>query len=775
MVRDDNQDVECFEDLNGLTLAIPEGFFYQEIIEREFPEIQLVLLDSQLESLSAVAVGQADATIGGIAVQNHLIEKYLLNNLKIVSDLPEGVFANNLRIGVRSDQTILRGILQKAVESVDPLKVQEIRKRWLGEILVLRNSSPALALTAEEQDWLADHRTIRLGVDPAYPPFEFVDANGTYAGISADFVQILETRLGVNLEVVPNLSWSEVLDGVRDGTVDVLSALSTPERREYLSFTEAYVEFPTVIMMRDDHPPITGLADLTSRKVAMVRGYAITEAVISSFPTIQRELVETPLDALEAVARGDAEGAVVNLAVALHLSRESGISNLRVAVPIGFAVPGLSFGVRPDWPVFFGILKKALASISPQERAAISSKWVAVQITAGVDLETIRNIGIPVVGAVSLIFVVFAFWNRRLKVEVGHRKQAEEHLREGERRYQSITANIPGIVYQRAQTAQGQVTYPYVSSGIQDLYGLEAQRVMADPNVLLDTLHPGDPDMFVASLNESATTLNPWNLEFRITDTDGGQKWIRGSSNVRLAENGSVVWDGVLLDITERKRALVELERARDQAESAARAKSAFLATMSHEIRTPMNGVIGMLDLLTHTQLDNDQRDMSATIRDSAFSLMRIIDDILDFSKMEAGKLKLENITLSLTDIVESVAESLGPASRQKGLNFLTFVDPVPSQSVNSDPTRLRQILVNLAGNAVKFTDSGRVMIRAELLEASADQPDQLLLSVADTGIGIAAEDVDDLFEEFAQARPPRPGGSGARAWALPFALTLPA
>ena len=296
---------------------------------------------------------------------------------------------------------------------------------------------------------------------------------------------------------------------------------------------------------------------------------------------------------------------------------------------------------------------------------------------------------------------------------------------------------------------------------------------MADANVLLETLHPEDRDAFYSSLTESARTLEPWNLEFRISDAQGAQKWIRGSSNVRQAEADSVIWDGVLLDITERKRALTELEKARDEAESAARAKSVFLAAMSHEIRTPMNGVIGMLDLLTRTQLDRDQRDMSNTIRDSAFSLMRIIDDILDFSKMEAGKLKLESMTVSLTEIVESVADSLGPETRRKGLNLLVFVDPARQRDVVGDSVRLRQILFNLVGNAIKFTDKGRVMIRGEVSPATESRPGELMLSVSDTGIGIAAENMEMLFEEFAQAETSTTRRFGGTGLGLPICAHL--
>ena len=206
VVRDESEGVAAFEDLFGRTLAIPRGFFYQEIIEREYPDIELLLLDGQLECLQAVAVARADATIGGIAVQQHLIEKHLLSNLKIVSDLPEGVFSNDLRIGVRDDWPMLRDILQKAVESVDPIAVQEIRRRWLGGASVQEDAAALLQLTAVEQRWLVEHPAIRLGVDPAYPPFEFIAGDGAYLGIAADYVGVIEDRLGVTLEVVPDLT-----------------------------------------------------------------------------------------------------------------------------------------------------------------------------------------------------------------------------------------------------------------------------------------------------------------------------------------------------------------------------------------------------------------------------------------------------------------------------------------------------------------------------------------------------------------------------------------
>lgn len=219
-----------------------------------------------------------------------------------------------------------------------------------------------------------------------------------------------------------------------------------------------------------------------------------------------------------------------------------------------------------------------------------------------------------------------------------------------------------------------------------------------------------------------------------------------------IVENGvvkEVVGSGI--DMTERMKMEDELAFTRDKALEASKLKSQFLANMSHEIRTPMNGIIGMTDLLHDTKLDTEQKEFVNTVHESAQSLLTIINDILDFSKMEADKLEIDQVVFQIKPLIEGIAEILLSKARSKGISLLTFIDPAIPPQLVGDPVRLRQILLNLADNAIKFTDQGSVMIHAELVTTSKNHP-TVYFSVIDTGIGLTDQEIGRLFQPFSQA-----------------------
>lgn len=250
-------------------------------------------------------------------------------------------------------------------------------------------------------------------------------------------------------------------------------------------------------------------------------------------------------------------------------------------------------------------------------------------------------------------------------------------------------------------------------------------------------------------------------FEREVTLWDGRRLWVELTTSM-LENGGRPLVLNIIRDITQRKEIEKQLEAARRQAEAASKAKSAFLANMSHEIRTPMNGILGMSALLLDTCLSDRQREYAEAIRVSAEALLALINDILDFSRIEAGRLTIEPAPFDLAAAVDDVALLLAPQAEQKGLEFAVRYDPQAPRFVIGDAGRIRQILVNLAGNAIKFTETGHVLIAVTGRVEGDRAP--LRIAVEDTGIGIAPEQLPNLFQEFNQgdsSRSRKYGGTG--------------
>jgi len=304
------------------------------------------------------------------------------------------------------------------------------------------------------------------------------------------------------------------------------------------------------------------------------------------------------------------------------------------------------------------------------------------------------------------------------------------------------------IIMDAKPLAQGPIIQ-YVNAGFSKTTGYTAQEAVG---VRTSFLQPPQIDPHKSQMIETAMSCgDSLTLEMSYQRKDGTPFIGELHLSPVHADQGHVShYIGLLSDIDLRKQAEAALRDTRDQALENSRLKSEFLSTMSHEIRTPMNGIIGMTDLLLDTELDSEQRDFTGIVRDSAHALLVIINDILDFSKIEAGKLEVEITEFSSSHVVEGTVELLGAKAREKSLTLTSFVDPALPARLMGDPTRLRQVLLNMIGNGIKFTDSGGVEVSASLSDTGTEP--MIRFEISDTGIGISKQTQAKLFQSFTQA-----------------------
>ncbi|RLA41953.1 MAG: hypothetical protein DRR42_24080, partial [Gammaproteobacteria bacterium] len=234
-----------------------------------------------------------------------------------------------------------------------------------------------IALSDTERQWLQEHPVLRLGVDPAWPPFDFIDRQGIHRGMAADFLQLLAQRLGISVALVPNISWKQALEQARNRSLDLVSLNhSTPERLKFLTYTDVVTSVPWSIVTQRDFKEIDGLNNLVGQEVALVKGYAIEELIRTNYPGIKIRQVASSLEGLTAVASGQVKAAVESLAVSSYLITENNLANLRIAADSGFDVMKLGFGVRSDWPQLLELLNRAFRSLSRDEVRAIYTRWM---------------------------------------------------------------------------------------------------------------------------------------------------------------------------------------------------------------------------------------------------------------------------------------------------------------------------------------------------------------------------------------------------------------
>ncbi len=346
-------------------------------------------------------------------------------------------------------------------------------------------------------------------------------------------------------------------------------------------------------------------------------------------------------------------------------------------------------------------------------------------------------------------------------VDVTDIRNAESKARAAEAMLVDVTRHLPATVFQMRER-DGVCAYTWVSGNTQQLLDRSADSLVGDSDLMLDIVNPEDLRKALAAAANAKAKVQLMTQDLRFL-VRGQTRWIRVQAMPQLEADGSVLWHGYYADRTEDREQSEVLAKAKNAAEAASIAKDRFLAMMSHEIRTPMNGILGLLDLLQNMSLTLEQQRMLALAGESGHALAQILDDILDYAKLEADRMIILRTPVDLRNLFDGVLSLLLPQAAQKNLSLRQIVGAELPAIVQADSIRLRQILFNLLGNAVKFTERGRVTLRVTVEPASGGPPN-VVVEVEDSGIGIAKEDLSRLYEPFVQSKESatrRIGGTG--------------
>ena len=330
--------------------------------------------------------------------------------------------------------------------------------------------------------------------------------------------------------------------------------------------------------------------------------------------------------------------------------------------------------------------------------------------------------------------------------DLTEQRELQRSLIEKEQKYRSLINNMPGAVFRCRLDENWSMLF--ISPSILELTGYQSDEFTEHCLEFIDLILKTDQQAVMDAVLKAVQDKRQYSIEYRIRHRNGKVLWLLDQGSFYYNNQDQAQWiDGVLIDITERKEYEDKLEKAKLQAEEAAQAKQSFMANMSHEIRTPMNSIIGFSDLLMDTPLNDEQQKHLVTVNNAARSLLRLLNEVLDSAKLERGKLTIEAVHFSLKPVIDSIISTFWLEAKKKDLILNLTIKESVQNTYYGDPDRLRQILTNLIGNAIKFTERGSISITV-----STTQNGHLFFEVQDTGIGIAPDRVSAIFQPFVQA-----------------------
>ncbi len=866
-IRDDLK-IKGINDLNGKILAIPKGYANIKTFNQQYPDVIIMETEDLTTAIEAVIEKRADFLYDNYAVLSYTLAESGINNIIPFKSSWKSGF-QQLYMMTRKSAPHLLSIINKGFDAITFEEKRVIRNRWLSP----RTEQDSIlerivSLTSEESRWINSHPEIRFSGAPSWLPFSRFSEDILFTGIVSDYLGMIEKKLPIDFKPVFFKSWQKALGSLDENKIEVISADVNNRKliHDYQPI-DYYLSSPVVIVKKSGSRFVSEISGLNREKSVLPAGFGYSEEIIEKYPEHQFNLVNTAEEALEKVAVGEFEAALVSLPVASYLIKTKGLNNLAIVGKTSVEMK-LTLFVRNDLSLLHGLLNRAVKLVAREYGDEIFSHWSNVEFATRIDYWLVGK----VILVCFFVLAVIIYWNLRLFKEVKHRKAVEIHLKnekdnfqflfdksadghliiqnnrivscngaalkilglhkkeqllnsiasdwspqyqpdgelslvkqervinrcikEGSCRFEWLQLHATGMplwtdVVLTAIKHENQPAV-YVSwrdiseqKALEEILKQNEEQVQAlidsVPLIIIVTSQKGD----ILSANKKALEdyqvdedkLHGLKIEDFYQDPSDRDKikdllLQQGCINQKILPirqfSGEIrsmmlsiisinyknekAFLTISVDMTERVETERLLNEAKQHAEHANQAKSEFLANMSHEIRTPMNAIIGFTELLNEQVKEPRLRAFIKTIQSAGNTLLMLINDILDLSKIEAGKMLIHNKAINIRDLFKEVSDIFAINIQRKQIDFLLDIDKELPHSILIDATRLRQILFNLLGNAVKFTEQGHIKLSIEAVNVDEHLSKvDLLIQVIDTGIGIAADQQKRIFNVFEQ------------------------
>ena len=736
-----SNDVTLPSGLKGKKVVLLDGYADAQVVHRVYPDSDVILAPNLQSAFEALSQGEVDAFIGNeVIVRAYTaLRPYMGLQIKFESALPPVGFS----FATREEDSALGAMINLALQDLDDSVRREVLGRWttgLGADV----GRQRIKLSTDEQGWIRKHSRVTV-VSGQHPPYLYKDQNGQWIGLNVDVLERISRMTGLQFIHREVSSTKESMELLRSGQADMSTTMAeNSERKKFLDFTYSFGGSNWVFVVRDKDVSGVSLKSLSGRKLAIPAKHAMEDYLRKNYPDIKILSVTTYEQARQWVADGRADATIQSEAGA-HMFPHDGLK-------VGRSVEGQwssdRFSILNTEPELLSILNKALEEFPVADLRAIRIKWLGAVINQPPVWKRIPEwfywtlVAALIVGLISLI------WNSRLKNQIRQRLRAEEQLSDQLAFKRALLDGIPNPIYvrdlhgrliscNRSYEESFGVSFEQMSGrrliDVDLIPRLSAQQMHADYLRLLETQQPIFADRRMELFGRLIDAYQ-WTVPFY--SADGELQGLLGG------------W----IDITERKQLEVQLTEARQQAEQASEAKSAFLATMSHEIRTPMSAVIGLLELEREQAVlrgETPSQGLDVAYQ-SAVELIELIGDSLDLTKIESGSMQLALAVTPLRKFFDGIYRLFKASATDKGLGLRLEFAQEAEGDYWFDPMRLRQVMHNLLGNALKFTHEGGVSIQVDVC-GDPHRP-CLRISVQDTGIGIDTEQQEQMFQPFAQA-----------------------